>query len=511
MRVGNYYRVSSEDQVDGYSIDAQRRACREFVSAKGFALVDEYVEEGKSARSDAIDKRPEFRRMLADVDAGRLEAVVVHKQDRFARNQLVLYSSLQRLDRAGVRFYTAAEDIDYTTSTGRLTLGVKGSVAEWYSNNLSEETRKGKRERKAQGQYNGLLPFGATKGPDNLAVPDREQREELGGRSNYDGLLMMLHLAAQGSPDRAIAETLNEAGYRTTGNRGGGLFSKDTVRRILTNRFYLGELPVGRRQDWVEGAHKPFWQDFPVELWRQAQTARQRNMRTAASASVPKTCNTYSLSGLVSCGECGGPMHVIWQGKKKGKPRMYCYNTRQGKARCPGGSGALDFYEAQIERYLSDLMIPDDYVEALLDAHANQNGQTDTASERSKLEARIDRINDQYEMGGITKGQYAAKLKELRSQLADIEVPTDRKEHLRRLGEHLRDIPAAWSSASQVQRNKLLRVVFDGLKGIGPRLVACKPRADLLCFWQLHHSPSKGMVRGGTDGDRISTFTYPEW
>ena len=71
MRAGIYYRVSSEEQVDGFSLDAQRRILLEFCQAKGWAVVGEYADEGKSARGDNIDQRPQFKRMMEDAEAGR--------------------------------------------------------------------------------------------------------------------------------------------------------------------------------------------------------------------------------------------------------------------------------------------------------------------------------------------------------------------------------------------------------------------------------------------------------
>ena len=73
-----YLRVSSEEQVQGYSLDAQERAGRAWCDQHGARLVGIYTDEGRSARSDDIAKRPDFRRMLADVEAGLAEVVVVH-------------------------------------------------------------------------------------------------------------------------------------------------------------------------------------------------------------------------------------------------------------------------------------------------------------------------------------------------------------------------------------------------------------------------------------------------
>ena len=80
-----YVRVSSREQVEGYSLEAQLRACREFCAARGYSVVVEYADEGVSAHTDNLAKRPQFSRMLADAEAGRFNLIVVHKMDRFAR------------------------------------------------------------------------------------------------------------------------------------------------------------------------------------------------------------------------------------------------------------------------------------------------------------------------------------------------------------------------------------------------------------------------------------------
>src|SRR5215211_1656489 len=86
LRAALYARVSSEEQVQGYSLDAQDRAGNAYCEAHDWDLVATYRDEGKSARTDDLAKRPDFLRMLGDAEAGLLDVIVVHKLDRFARN-----------------------------------------------------------------------------------------------------------------------------------------------------------------------------------------------------------------------------------------------------------------------------------------------------------------------------------------------------------------------------------------------------------------------------------------
>ena len=90
IKAAGYFRVSDEDNVEGYSLDAQRRAVRDFCRQKGWELPGTYSEEGRSAWVESIAKRPAFRRLLDDAQARKFDVVVTHTLDRFSRNLLVM-------------------------------------------------------------------------------------------------------------------------------------------------------------------------------------------------------------------------------------------------------------------------------------------------------------------------------------------------------------------------------------------------------------------------------------
>ena len=85
MRAALYARVSTEEQVEGYSLDAQRRAFGGLVTDRDWTTYREYVEEGRSAHTDDISKRPVFKQAIEDALAGHYDVLVVHKIDRFSR------------------------------------------------------------------------------------------------------------------------------------------------------------------------------------------------------------------------------------------------------------------------------------------------------------------------------------------------------------------------------------------------------------------------------------------
>ena len=115
MRAALYARVSSEEQVEGYSIDAQRRAFQALLQDREWTAYREYIDEGKSARTDNINRRPAFKEMVDDASAGTFDVLVVHKLDRFSRNLRITLEYFDKLLKAGVAFLSINEQVDFTT------------------------------------------------------------------------------------------------------------------------------------------------------------------------------------------------------------------------------------------------------------------------------------------------------------------------------------------------------------------------------------------------------------
>ena len=90
-KVAGYIRVSTDEQLDGYSLSAQEKAIYDFASLKGWQVVNIYREEGKSAKSDL---RPVFQQMIDDAKAGQFDVIAVHKLDRFSRSLIDVMTSL---------------------------------------------------------------------------------------------------------------------------------------------------------------------------------------------------------------------------------------------------------------------------------------------------------------------------------------------------------------------------------------------------------------------------------
>ncbi|MDH5365004.1 MAG: recombinase family protein, partial [Dehalococcoidia bacterium] len=233
------------------------------------------------------------------------------------------------------------------------------------------------------------------KGEDGIPVPDmQEGKVNLDGHEmvvhNYEGLTMGLELAAQGETDKEIAVTLNQKGYRTTGTHGSRPFSKDTIKAILTNRFYIGYIPDGNA-GWVKAKHETF---IEPEIFEEVQKKRQKREHPRNTINI--NARTYSLSTLMWCNKCKSKMRV--QMTSKGRPRIYCAGRAKGDTECDCKGTFVDVYEAQIEWYLEHFEIPSDWRETFLESYTSlRKAYRDIESESKGLQLRLARLKELYE------------------------------------------------------------------------------------------------------------------
>jgi site-specific DNA recombinase len=299
MRYAAYVRISSEEQIGNYSIDAQKRAIEAWVHTNGGILSQVYSDEGHSG---CTADRPAFKRMRRDARKRKFDAVIVHKFDRFARNRTdaLAIKSLLRHD-YGIKIFPVSEPSeDSDGPMGALIEGIMESVADWYSQNLAAETAKGKKERSHQGMHNNRAPFGMKKDEKKVLIPDENE---------LPGFIMAYEQYVTGNfSDHGIAGLLNKAGYHS---KTGRPFSKETVRDMLQNRTYLGKIKYqkykrrsnGTRSyenpiEWFDGQHEAV---IDEELFERCQKVRtQRRSHRKAS---PKF-NFYLLRNLVYCYDC---------------------------------------------------------------------------------------------------------------------------------------------------------------------------------------------------------------
>ncbi|WP_435813767.1 recombinase family protein [Streptomyces tauricus] len=158
MRAAILERVSTEEQTRGYGLDVQDDACREYVDRKGWKIADVYKDEGVSG---SLTKRPGFDRLMADVKAGLVDVVVVHKFDRVGRTGRAFWRWIWQLEDLEIAIVSVTQDIDTTTTHGKFMLQQYAAIAEMEYNLIRERTQGGlQKKAEAGGWPGGAPPYG---------------------------------------------------------------------------------------------------------------------------------------------------------------------------------------------------------------------------------------------------------------------------------------------------------------------------------------------------------------
>jgi site-specific DNA recombinase len=219
-----YVRVSTDKQADaGVSLEAQQEKIRAMAVVQGIELLEIIVDAGESAKT--LD-RPGMVRLLALVEGGMTQTIIVAKLDRITRSVKDLGTLLDRFARRGAALVSVAESLDTSSAAGRLVLNIMVSVSQWEREAIGERTRDAMAHMKATRQAYSPTPYGFQRNGDALEAT----REEL-------GVIEQIRVwRAQGWTLRAIASELNRLGVAT--KNGGAAWYASTVRRIVTNRLY---------------------------------------------------------------------------------------------------------------------------------------------------------------------------------------------------------------------------------------------------------------------------------
>ena len=494
MRAVAYIRVSTSDQVDGHSLDAQERFFGDLCRGRAWESLGVYREEGKSAHVDSIAKRPVFRRLLEDSGKGRFDVVVVHTLDRWSRNLRVMLESMSTPAKHGVGLVSISENIDYSTPQGKMATQMLGSVAEFFSEALATHVKKGIGERAGKGLHLGSLPFGYEScfekgllrceeehpGAVHIVAEEAEAVREL-FRRYASGTVTLPQLASR----------MNSLGFRTRNTKnlpdgngglssGSKLFTIASVRGILHNPFYTGRV---RHRDLVlPGAHEPLVRE---DVFQVVQAAMRRNSGRSATLH-PMPQREYLLKGMIKCAYCG---MSLWAQTLKSGSRLYREQARsRSHTECPadGRSIPCDIPDEQVGRIISAIVLPESWMDRVLARIHLADEVKRVAHERKETEQRLKRLGQVYLDGIIPEPEYHRQKRLLHDALASLVVPgVDAAEEAGRL---LESLPELWQQADLSERRRLLLTMLDAIyvDTVEERsIVAIRPKPAFLPLFQV--------------------------
>lgn len=330
-----YPRVSTEMQVDGYSLEGQKTMLTRFADREEMVIVDTYEDAGKSGKS--IEGRPAFQKMLRDIEEGLdIDYVLVYKLSRFGRNAADILNSLELIQSYGVNLICIEEGIDSSQTSGKLLISVLSAVAEIERENIIEQTMNGRREKARQGGWNGgFAPYGYALVDNKLVIAEAEA---VAIRRIFE-LYTSSEIGLGG-----VANQLNLEGIRKIPRQNGTLedWTGHFIKLILDNPVYYGKIAYGRRtKEKVKGTKNDYQMkrndDYILtdgqhegivseEVWEKAHAKRLRT--GVKQPSKIGRDRVHLLSGLLKCPVCGSPMYTnkhAWTNKDGTYKEVYYY------------------------------------------------------------------------------------------------------------------------------------------------------------------------------------------
>jgi site-specific DNA recombinase len=384
-RCAIYTRKSSDEglQQEFNSLDAQREAAEAYIASQkneGWRCLPDRYDDGGFTGGNT--DRPALRRLLTDIEAGKVDSVVVYKIDRFSRSLADFMRMMTVFEQHGVAFVSVTQAFDTSSSMGRLTLNILLSFAQFEREIIGERIRDKIAASRQRGKWTGGTPVlgydvdRANGGPRLVVNPTEAARI----RQIFD---MYLELCAL-LPVVAELERRdwrNKAWTTRDGRQRGGLpFDKCRLHDVLTNVVYIGKV---RHKDQVyAGEHEAIVQE---DVFARVQRQLQQNGRRG----YPDLRNKHGslLRGLLFCKACQRAMtHTFTNGENRRYRYYACTNaSKRGRGACPGRS----LPAAEIERAVVDQIrcIAHDRT-VLRDTLAEARAQADAALGRLADEKR---------------------------------------------------------------------------------------------------------------------------
>jgi len=335
-QVALYIRLSKEDENAGpsQSVTNQESLLREFVQQHGLSVYDVYVDDGWSGTNF---ERPSFQRMIADIEAKKVNMVITKDLSRLGRDYIMTGHYMERyFPEHRVRYISLLDGIDTgVDSTANEITPFRAIMNDMYAKDISKKIKSVKRDKQRKGQFIGGKPvYGYKMHPTekNKIVIDKEAAPIV---------QRIFTMALSGISCRKIAAALNEEGIPSPAAYANlavakpgpytGLWSSERISEMLKNETYIGNMVQGRMvkisykskkclrqapENWVvvEGTHEPIVEQ---ETFQKVQMLVNSRRHTR--------CRTYDflLKGLIFCHECGYPMAVLNRKNAAGEDRLF--------------------------------------------------------------------------------------------------------------------------------------------------------------------------------------------
>jgi DNA invertase Pin-like site-specific DNA recombinase len=320
LRCAIYTRKSSEEGLEQSfnSLDAQREACEAFILSQregGWKALPARYDDG--GYSGGTMERPALQRLLKDVEAKKVNVIVVYKVDRLTRSLADFAKIVEALDGHGVSFVSVTQQFNTTSSMGRLTLNVLLSFAQFEREVTGERIRDKIAASKRKGMWmGGPVPLGYDLDARKLVPNAKETALVCKIFSLYLELGCVSRLAVRLAREKIRSKVwISKAGTRL----GGNAFARGALYALLQNRLYIGE--IRHRDQWYAGEHQGI---VPRQLWDNVQAADEWQPQEA-SPTYPRAIieSADRFAGRCEC----QPLHAILHFQEAPEIPLLCFAT----------------------------------------------------------------------------------------------------------------------------------------------------------------------------------------
>lgn len=491
LRDAVYARISEDDLGTEKGVIRQVEDCTALSKARGGRVVGTYTDNDVSALHGAY--REQYQALMAAVDAGLVDRVIVYMTSRFWRNRKERADGIERLRRAGVPLLAVkGPELDMTTAAGRLMAGILGEFDTAESEIKGERVARAARQRAQEGRASGVVGYGWRRVYEYNEFGKRTGWRDVESPEQAAIVREIVRRLLAGDTLRQITEDLNERGVpapragdkrakRAVGQTPDGmLWGKTSVRKLATRRANVAERVHHRgRPDemWLPAA----WPALIDRADHDRVVTQLAAAEVARGVIVRPGARVHLLSwGIGQCGICKGHLRVSPKGKPGHKVPLYCCDEK----------GCVGRNEARVDEYVRDLVIARSRRRDALDLLVTDDG------ERVRLQKEAERIRmklataaDAWMADLITDDQlYDIKAK-LEPQLREAEAAERRirpTPHLPLLGELVasespRDV---WDSWTIIQRHAVVGVWMEAVKIMPTRQGAGFNPADVKPVWR---------------------------
>lgn len=371
IRVAAYCRVSTDMEEQQTSFEGQVRAYTEMINSRpNWILAGIYADEGITGTS--ADKRPEFLRMIADCEAGKIDFIITKSISRFARNTLECLTYVRHLQNIGINILFENNNIDTGTAFSEMILTVLAAFAQEESRSISENTKWGIRKRFENGIVRWCKIYGYTKGEAGayLIVPEEARVVQ-----------KIFELYEHGYTIGEIVRILKE--QKIPSKTGKAVWTPSSVQRILKNEKYAGDILLQKYLTIDHISHKTVRNEctevpaYYIENHHEPVVVRQTydrvqkilELRSQGSCAGRKNagCIQYPLGSILKCPYCGSPLYQRAVRMQTVRGRCWC---------CEMGEGACRRFAIRSETLENALLKAYDELDTAKAAEKIKNGET---------------------------------------------------------------------------------------------------------------------------------------